>query len=287
MSFDPTIPNPGDLVLSSQVPLQNNFSEINNAFSENHIGFSNQNANLIGMHSGLVLDETSDPTTLSDEVALYTKIGTGGVAQAFFRPSSSGTPIQLTYQSTGTYNGSVNVTGFSGSAGTTNNYTVQVITSSNSFVLGDVVNFSNLVGDAQDNINMEGTVTVSGSTFTIKLLSQTKPLNGSLTSGTVQRKYVNCQSFYPGPYIVLFGQASKIMQPVASGSTLFSYTDYYPSSISFSSPPFVFVIPVNGTSVFNELFVNTVTNTGFLISNDFVVGSTNPTLFSYMIIGKP
>src|SRR5580765_4992511 len=110
MSFIPTIPNAGDFILVSQKQLLTNFDEINDAYNVNHAPMQSGDA---GKHTALTMAVSSDPTTGADEVALYTKSGTGNLPQIFFRPASNGTPIQLSYNGTQINNRAVNVTNFS------------------------------------------------------------------------------------------------------------------------------------------------------------------------------
>lgn len=97
MSFDSTIPNPGDPIDQSQPQLLANFGAMYSAMQVNHIAMNLQDA---GRHNQLLLTTVGDPTTATDEIALYQKIGTSSVPQLFFRPASNATPIQLTYQTT-------------------------------------------------------------------------------------------------------------------------------------------------------------------------------------------
>lgn len=96
MSYTP-IPFITDFILQSQAQLLQNFSISLRAFNENHVTFNAQDG---GKHSALVLrSQVADVATAADEGALYVKSGTGAVPQIFWRPSSSQTPIQMTYQS--------------------------------------------------------------------------------------------------------------------------------------------------------------------------------------------
>lgn len=104
--FDDNIPNGTDAMQLSCPQLRGNFEQIYNAFSENHVPITTANDIFSGMHTELQMTTQSDPATLIDEVALYSKTGTGGQPQIFFRGRSSGNIIQLSYQnviSTGPY----------------------------------------------------------------------------------------------------------------------------------------------------------------------------------------
>ena len=268
MTFVP-VPNASDPSLSSQQQLQINFQQINSIFGENHKALFNCPLDDLGRHTGILLDkQASDPTILADEVALYSKLGTGGIPQLFFKPTTLGDPIQMTYQNTGQFNGSVNVTSFSGATATT----VVVNTAGNSFVVGDIVIFDGLEGDAAANGNIQGTVTVAGNSFTINTGDATA-INGSLTKGTVGRNVFNCVTYFPGPYVVLFGIIKNLTY-----DQVVTYSDYYPPNITFSEAPFIILNPTDCTT-------RTITTTSFIFR------SSNPspsvkTDVNYLIIGK-
>lgn len=268
MSFLP-VPNPNDSSLGSQAQLQQNFQQMNNAFSANHLGFTNTDPSNQGIHTGLILDEQSgDPGTLSDEVALYAKEGTNSQPQLFFQGSSNDTPIQMSYENAGTYTGETNIVDFTGSTGVT----VNVNAPGNTFVLNDLVVFRGIVGEAIQNNNLQGVVTITGSTFTFLLQIGTQILvDGSVTEGVVERVNANICSFLPGPYVVLSG-----IIPNIKNNSLINYATYFPSNISFSSTPFVILNPTN-------VSFKSSTNTGFTISTNI---SSSFTL-NYVAIGKP
>jgi hypothetical protein len=89
-------------ILQSYLQLRANFQAINAAFADNHVGFT-RDPMLAGMHNTLTFEpQTTDPTTSATEIALYTKrVTTSGVSapNIFFMPSSTQTPIQMTYPS--------------------------------------------------------------------------------------------------------------------------------------------------------------------------------------------
>ena len=72
-----------------------NFQAINTVWSANHnslIGTDTQ-----GQHRVLTMRaQASDPTTASNQIAIYNKL-VSSIPELFFAPKSSGTPIQLTY----------------------------------------------------------------------------------------------------------------------------------------------------------------------------------------------
>jgi hypothetical protein len=101
MSFNPNIPLPTDKMLQSQTQIRANYQQINSVFGENHAAFTSDKS-IRGMHNELDLyQQAGDPTTASNQIALYTK-AVSSIPMTFFRPSSDATPIQLTYPSIST-----------------------------------------------------------------------------------------------------------------------------------------------------------------------------------------
>lgn len=97
MTYNANIPLISDFIRISQLQLVNNFASIFAAFTQNHQSFSLNNP---GFHSALeLITQSGDPTTSSSQVGLYSKSGTSSQPQIFFRSSSNGTPIQLSFQS--------------------------------------------------------------------------------------------------------------------------------------------------------------------------------------------
>jgi hypothetical protein len=97
-SYNPNIPQTSDPILQSYGQLRANFQQINIAFSDNHVGLT-EDPEFSGMHNVLTMrPQGSDPTTTSTQVAIYNKL-VSSVPELFFRPSSNQTPIQLTYPS--------------------------------------------------------------------------------------------------------------------------------------------------------------------------------------------
>ena len=98
MSYNPNIPQSNSKRAISQRQILINFQSIFQAFANNHsaLGLGTQ-----GKHRVLVLqDQTSagDPTTSPTQTAIYQKI-VGGNPSWFYRPSSNGIPIQMSYPS--------------------------------------------------------------------------------------------------------------------------------------------------------------------------------------------
>jgi hypothetical protein len=97
MSFTPNIPNLSDFILQSGAQLRANWTEIFDAFSQDHVNLIDDNK---GKHNKLTLrNQSIDPVTGSDQVAVYNKNGTDTLPQLFYMPNNAQTPIQLSYQS--------------------------------------------------------------------------------------------------------------------------------------------------------------------------------------------
>jgi hypothetical protein len=99
MTFNPNIPVNTDYMVISQPQIQSDFRQINSIFNENHVAL-NQTipGNSQGMHDLMTFRTQPDPTTATDQLALYTK-SSGADINLFFRPSNNQTPIQITYPS--------------------------------------------------------------------------------------------------------------------------------------------------------------------------------------------
>lgn len=101
MSFNAAIPIGTDPMIKSQIQTRANFQAMNAVFGQNHVPF-NQDNSISGMHSVINFrEQTVDPTTSAAQIGLYTKNVSGSPA-LFFAPSSSQTPIQMTYPSINT-----------------------------------------------------------------------------------------------------------------------------------------------------------------------------------------
>ena len=188
MSFIPTIPNLSDFILTSAGQLAGNYFAMFQAFQQDHLNFNDANQ---GKHNKLTLTlQQADPVTApSTQIALYNKVGTGSVPQLFFRPSNSGTPIQLSYQTVG----NTGTTQYSFLAGPFIFYCGDVL----GFTDGQVITLtpttqliSVILTIWADNIPAIGisvppaaaTAVISGSTFTIQSFFQTlvaSPINVS------------------------------------------------------------------------------------------------------------
>lgn len=97
MSYNTNIPQAASKRVISQRQIQANFTEIFNAFAENHSALGN--ADLQGKHNMLVLrPQVPDPATTATQNAIYNK-KVATIPNLFFRPNNSQTPIQMTYPS--------------------------------------------------------------------------------------------------------------------------------------------------------------------------------------------
>lgn len=99
MSFNPAIPEVGNFTLNSYRQIRTNFNVINRAFADNHIGLTSDQQ-FAGLHSVVTFNPQAAmtaPVTSSVQVGLYNQL-VGNSPNLFFAPSSSQTPIQLTYE---------------------------------------------------------------------------------------------------------------------------------------------------------------------------------------------
>lgn len=93
MTYNAGIPQPTDIISSSQSQLQTNFSQANTAFGIDHTAFdvlSNQ-----GKHKQSTYVEITDPTTLANEIAVYSK-DLAGVTNLYLRQESNGNIVRMT-----------------------------------------------------------------------------------------------------------------------------------------------------------------------------------------------
>lgn len=96
MSFNPNIPQVTDSTLQSFSQLRANFQAIAAAFADNHVGLT-RTSDVMAKHTVLTMQpQTSDPATSATQVAIYNKL-VSSIPELFYRPSSSATPIQMTY----------------------------------------------------------------------------------------------------------------------------------------------------------------------------------------------
>jgi hypothetical protein len=100
MTYDPSIPLPGDFLSDSQGDIKNNFTAADNSFGRNHVNFSVvTNA---GKHKFVELLNTNPvgvapvPPLILGEGTLYTKSNAVPESQLFYSPDASGNEYQLT-----------------------------------------------------------------------------------------------------------------------------------------------------------------------------------------------
>ena len=96
-TYSTNVPQAAQKISATQAPIQSNFQAISELLNVNHIGFTD--AINYGKHSFTTLPfQGSDPTTLSGEMALYSKSTPSGpnLGEIFYRYPSDGTVVQLT-----------------------------------------------------------------------------------------------------------------------------------------------------------------------------------------------
>jgi hypothetical protein len=94
MVYNNAIPNANDPFSVSQPQIKANFAQIATAFNVDHEDFNAVNE---GKHAKVTFPEqASDPTTSSNEVAIYSKDDGSGNTRVYYRPPSNGTVYQLT-----------------------------------------------------------------------------------------------------------------------------------------------------------------------------------------------
>lgn len=98
MAYKNNIPQPGNRIASSQNDILNNFSEVDTFVKVDHIELNSANQ---GKHNKTTLvAQGVDPVTAGNEVALFSKNGTDGNPQLFYRAHSSGVVQEMTYKNT-------------------------------------------------------------------------------------------------------------------------------------------------------------------------------------------
>ena len=96
-TFSPNVPQASQKISTTQVPIMSNFQAISELINVNHVGFNNPTD--FGKHTVTTFPfQVSDPTTLSGEMAVYSKSTPSGpnAAEIFYRYPSNGTVVQLT-----------------------------------------------------------------------------------------------------------------------------------------------------------------------------------------------
>jgi hypothetical protein len=96
MTYNPSIPNAGDLISDSQSQIKTNFSQMNTVFGNNHVPPTDGTAANRGKHNLCTLiEQPSDQVTAASEGVIYTK-DYNGSTNLFWRPESNGTAVLLT-----------------------------------------------------------------------------------------------------------------------------------------------------------------------------------------------
>ena len=96
-TFSTNIPQSAQKISATQAPIMSNFQAINELINVDHVGFND--AVNYGKHNFTTFPvQGSDPTTLSGEMAIYSKATPSGpnAAEIFYRYPSDGTVVQLT-----------------------------------------------------------------------------------------------------------------------------------------------------------------------------------------------
>ncbi len=94
MTYNPAIPQATDLISQSQSQILTNFSQADTAFAIDHTAFSVLADQ--GKHKkSTYYEQAVDPTTLINEIAVYTK-DVSAITQLFLRRENNGVVIQLT-----------------------------------------------------------------------------------------------------------------------------------------------------------------------------------------------
>lgn len=95
MVYTPSTPTASQFISISQPLIQENFSQANTIFGANHVEFDSTDVANQGKHTFVsMIEQSSDPTTAVNEIALYTK-DLGGINTLYMRKESDGTVIQL------------------------------------------------------------------------------------------------------------------------------------------------------------------------------------------------
>jgi len=101
LSYNPNKPQPGDFLSLSQRDLFRNYNVANAVFEVDHVPLPSEGEDSPnrGKHDRVSLrQQSSDPTTASDEIAMYSK-SVGGIPQVYFRSESDGDIWQATSRS--------------------------------------------------------------------------------------------------------------------------------------------------------------------------------------------
>lgn len=98
MTYNSNVPQTGQTLGNTRVPINTNFARIYTVFGNNHITFNESGE---GKHKFLQMpDQASAPVTAANEVGFYSK-AVSGISQLFFRGENNGTEYQLTKGTSG------------------------------------------------------------------------------------------------------------------------------------------------------------------------------------------
>lgn len=96
MTFNNSIPQPGDFISQSQSQILTNFAQLYTVFGQDHIEYDDSTTADRGKHKQVTMKELAvAPATTATEMALYTK-DVSGTTRLFYRQPSSGTEVQMT-----------------------------------------------------------------------------------------------------------------------------------------------------------------------------------------------
>jgi len=96
MTYNPVIPQSFNIPSQSQSQFLTNFGQLNSVFDIDHVPFNDATVANRGKHDkSTYIEITPDPTTLINEIAVYSK-ESGSVTRLFMRQENSGTVIKLT-----------------------------------------------------------------------------------------------------------------------------------------------------------------------------------------------
>lgn len=104
-NYTADVPQGTQQINNTQLPINYNFQDIHDLIGVNHVNFNT--ANTFGEHNLLTYyNQTSDPTTNANEMALYSKsVSNSNGAELFYRYPNNGSVVQLTGSSAPTPSG--------------------------------------------------------------------------------------------------------------------------------------------------------------------------------------
>lgn len=95
MTYNPSIPQPNDILSQSQAQIQTNFAQADTIFDVNHITFDNASVASRGKHRRVDLIRVAAPGSIATEAVVYQKLASGS-SNLFMQRDGVGTEIQLT-----------------------------------------------------------------------------------------------------------------------------------------------------------------------------------------------